>query len=229
MPDVIIQSAPADQTTAPALFLLFHGVGADAQSLVPLGEHVAARHPRSWVVSVRAPSPSDLGQGWQWFSVRGVTPENRASRVSQALPAFANAVAQWQQCSGATVANTTVLGFSQGAIMALAATQLAAPIAGRVVALSGRLSAPPTRVHAGQSIHLVHGQADAVVPEAESMLAHAQLQALGTTLDTTLDTTACPEPNSSVTLDLVPGSGHGVDAMTLAVLDRRLMPASSPT
>jgi phospholipase/carboxylesterase len=217
MQDVIIQSAPADQTTAPALVLLFHGVGANAQSLVPLGEHVATMHPGSWVVSVRAPLPSDLGPGWQWFSVRGVTSENRASRVSQALPAFANAVAQWQRRSGAKVGSTTLLGFSQGAIMALAATQLVAPIAGRVVALSGRLPSPPTRVHAGQSIHLVHGQNDAVVPAAESVQAHQQLRALRTTA------------SARLTLDLIPGQGHGVDARTLAVVDKHLNPTGHDT
>lgn len=52
------------------LVLLFHRVGASAEDLVPLGQALAARHPKARVVSVRAPDASDLGRGWQWFRCR---------------------------------------------------------------------------------------------------------------------------------------------------------------
>jgi phospholipase/carboxylesterase len=45
-----------------------------------------------------------------------------------------------------------------------------------------------------------------VVPTSESVHAHAQLQALG----------------AKVTLDLIPGLGHGIDAHMMACLHERL-------
>jgi phospholipase/carboxylesterase len=207
MNDLILQQPTTPGAASAELFLLFHGVGATADSLRGLGQHLAQDHPDAWVVSVQAPSPSDLSPGgWQWFSVRGVTSENRAARADAAMPAFVAAVSQWQAHTGMEVARTTLLGFSQGAIMALAATQLPQAPAARVVALSGRLPGPARQAPAGLRIHLIHGQQDQVVPTEGSVEAHAQLQALG----------------AQVSLDLIPGLGHGVDARVLERLRARL-------
>lgn len=202
MSDLIIQQPSG----ASALFLLFHGVGASAASLQGLGQQVARWHPEAWVVSVQAPHPSEFAGGWQWFSVHGVTPDNRAARVAAAMPAFEQAVARWQEAAGLAPAQTTLLGFSQGAIMSLAASQLAQSPAGRVVALAGRFPQPPVRAAEGTQFHLLHGQVDTVVPTQASVDAHEQLQALG----------------ARVTLDLLPGLGHGVDAAMLQRLHERL-------
>ncbi|MGQ3004456.1 MAG: hypothetical protein ACT6Q6_19280, partial [Hydrogenophaga sp.] len=83
-----------------ALILLFHGVGAQPGDLVPLGQALAKRQPAAWVVSVRSPDPADLGRGWQWFSVVGVTEDNRPARVAEAMPRFADTVRHWQRRSG---------------------------------------------------------------------------------------------------------------------------------
>jgi phospholipase/carboxylesterase len=160
-------------------------------------------------VSVQSPDPSDLGQGWQWFSVRGVTTDNRAARVATAMPRFVQTVARWQHQSGVEAPGTTLLGFSQGAIMALESTQEPQPLAGRVVAMAGRFGAPPQRAIGHARIHLLHGQADGVVPAQASIEAQAQLAAL----------------QADVTLDLFPGLGHGIDARMSARLWERLAAA----
>lgn len=206
MNDILIQQPQAANGPVAQLFLLFHGVGAQARDLQAVGERLADGHPDAWVVSVQAPYPSDLGGGWQWFSVRGVTPLNREARVAEAMPQFMRAVQGWQTRAQVDAAHTTLLGFSQGAIMSLAATQLDVPIAGRVVAMAGRFPAAPQQSPAGTRIHLLHGQADQVVPTSESVAAHAQLQALG----------------ADVTLDLIPGLAHGIDAQMMACLHERL-------
>jgi phospholipase/carboxylesterase len=189
---VIQQAAQAAQS----LILLFHGVGASADDLVPLGRFIAAALPQARVVSVSAPNPSDLGQGWQWFSVQGVTPATRPARVAQAMPAFQAAVAHEQQVAGVGAAATVLIGFSQGSIMALESTQLPAALAHRVVAIAGRLAQPPRQAPLAGSVHLLHGEQDGVIPAAEGRDAAARLRGLGAT----------------VTLDLYPGLGHGVDA-----------------
>lgn len=122
MNDLLIQQVaqPAPDTQ---LLLMFHGVGADPEGLLPLGQHMAQALPGAWVVSVRSPHPSDLGRGWQWFSVQGITEASRPARIAAAMPSFQETVQAWQRKSGVPPERTTLLGFSQGANMALAATQ----------------------------------------------------------------------------------------------------------
>jgi phospholipase/carboxylesterase len=206
MRDLIVQQPNLVEGLRATLFLLFHGVGSNAEDLRGIGDDLASRHPESWVVSVQSPGPSDLGHGWQWFSVRGVTEDNRAYRVAAAMPAFVKAIAGWQHRSGVDALHTTLVGFSQGAIMSLESTQETQPVAGRVVAMAGRFAAPPQRAPAHTRIHLLHGDADGVVPACASIEAQAQLAAL----------------HADVTLDLFPGLGHGIDGRMLKRLHERL-------
>jgi len=122
------------------LLLLFHGVGSSPEDLAPLGQALAAARPRAWVIGVRAPNRADFGSGWQWFSVQGLTESNRPERVARALPSFFERVEAWQGRTGVEPERTTLIGFSQGAIMSLESTQGAAPrVASRVAAIAGRL------------------------------------------------------------------------------------------
>ncbi|MCM2252250.1 MAG: esterase [Ramlibacter sp.] len=189
----IVVARPA----APAmLVLLFHGVGASAADLVPLARLLAAARPRAMVVSVEAPFPSGFGSGRQWFSVQGVTEANRPERIAQAMPAFIAAVSDWQKEAGADPGATTLVGFSQGAIMSLESTQVEAAPARRVVSIAGRFATPVRRAAPGVRFHLIHGDQDGVVPAAHSSQAAVQLRELG----------------AQVTIDLLPGLGHGIDA-----------------
>ena len=117
--DLVVQ-APVG--AADGLLLMFHGVGSSAEDLAPLGQVLTRHLPRHWIVSVRSPDPCDLGSGWQWFSVRGVDEANRPARVEAAMPHFVATVRRWQAKAGIDAARTALLGFSQGAIMSLAAS-----------------------------------------------------------------------------------------------------------
>jgi phospholipase/carboxylesterase len=202
---IVLQSPPQ----ARELILLFHGVGASPQDLVPLGRRLAGEFPQAAVVSVPAPDRSDLGRGLQWFSVLGVTEQNRPQRVAATLDRFVDTVRYWQQRTGVATAGTTLIGFSQGAIMALAAAVSAQPPAARVVSLSGRFSELPGAAPAGVRIHFLHGDADPVIALAGAQEGARQLQALGAT----------------VTLDVLPGLGHGVSRASEELLVQRLRQA----
>ena len=194
------------------LVLLFHGVGSSARDLAPLGEALAPHLPDAAIVSVQAPGAS--GRGWQWFSVQGVTEADRPARVAAAMPGFVQGVMRWQQACAVGPAQTTLIGFSQGAIMALESTQLDNPPAARVTGLSGRFAQPPRIAHASVRTHLMHGDADAVMPVRGAVDALAQLQSLG----------------AVATLDRFSGLGHGVDRRVIDAIVRRLgdaLPASS--
>jgi phospholipase/carboxylesterase len=189
----IVVARPA---AAKLLVLLFHGVGSSAANLVPLGDAIAQARPDAMVVSVDAPHASTLGSGREWFSVLGVTEQNRPARIAKVMPGFLQAVAHWQQAAGIAPEHTVLVGFSQGAILALESTQVEGPVAAaRVIALAGRFAEPVRRAPTGVQFHLVHGEADNVVLARFSVEAAAALQAHG----------------AQVTLDLLPGLAHGID------------------
>lgn len=192
--------------SARQLLLLFHGVGATPRDMAPLGHVLARAFPQAMVVSVPGPQASDLGGGCQWFSVQGVTEENRPERVAQAMPGFVDTVRHWQRSSGVPPEATALIGFSQGAIMALESTQLGELLAGRVVALSGRFARVPEHAPEATTLHFIHGKADPVIPYSHTVHAAERLVRLG----------------ADVTADVIPFLGHHVDAEVERLLIERL-------
>lgn len=184
---------------AHGLVLLLHGVGGSADSLAPLGRRIAQQRGDAVVACVQAPHASDDGRGFQWFSLEGVDDGNRPQRVAAAMPAFLAAVTHWQQRSSVDAARTVLVGFSQGAMMALESTQQPEPPAAEIVALAGRLSKPAERPARPVVAHLLHGEDDAVIPASHSREAAARFKQLGV----------------MSTLDVVPGVGHTLDPRLL--------------
>ncbi len=164
---------------AQQLVLLFHGAGDTPQAMRPLGERLARQFPNAFIVSVAAAEPVDSGTGYQWFLVGGLDDTNRAARVSAALPAFLRAVAHWQTVSGLGPVATALIGFSQGATMALEATRVEAACAGRVVAIAGRFAELPERAAAATTLHLFHGKHDEAVPYRHTVEAVQHVLGLG--------------------------------------------------
>ena len=202
MTDIVVQQ-PAGG--AKQLFLLHHGVGSTPQGLLPLGRRLAAEFPEALVVSVQGPEASDLGQGYQWFSVVGITEETRPERVAGAMPAFVKAVQDWQARAGVSPEATALVGFSQGAIMCLESTQQNDFLAGRVVGLSGRFAQLPLAPHAHTTLHMVHGKADTVMHYGYTVTAAEHLVSLG----------------ADVTADVIPFLAHEVnDAVVDTVIER---------
>ena len=204
MSESIIVARP--EGPAQQLMLLFHGVGANAQDLVPLGQVLAAEFPEAFIVSIAAPLPSDLGAGRQWFSVQGISEENRAERVEAALPAFAETVARWQRDAGVGTDAVALVGFSQGGIMALESTRDRPALAGRVVSIAGRFARLPETPNEATTLHMFHGKADPVIPYGFTVEAAEHLVAIG----------------ADVTADVIPGVGHQVNAEIAELLVERL-------
>ncbi len=203
MTDALIVQQPA---SAHHLVLIFHGVGASPQGLLPLADLIASADPRAWVLSVRSPHPSDLGSGWQWFSVQGVTEDNRIGRVAEAMPGFIDTVRHWQREAGLGAGETTLVGFSQGSIMALESTQQPVAVAARVISIAGRFAqAPRTAPHA-TTLHLIHGEQDAVIEPRHAIDAAERLAALG----------------APASLDLVPALGHAIDKRVADLVIERM-------
>lgn len=193
-------------TQASQLVLLFHGFGSTPSNMAGVGRQIAAIDAKAFVVSVAAPYRSDLGQGLQWISVTGLTEGNRPERVAAALPLFVETIRRWQSDANVPPEATTLIGFSQGAIMALeSAAGGGSAIAARVIAVSGRFARLPELMASGVTVHLVHGDEDTVMVPAHSIEALAHLAKAGV-------------PTS---IDVVPGLGHGIDGRVLGhILNR---------
>jgi len=202
MPDLsLIIQEPAD--AAAQLILLCHAAGADAASLLPLGERLCEAFPQATIVSLQADAPSATPQGFEWFAMAGVSDENRAARVAQALPALQTAVRDWQARSGVAAAATALIGVSQGAEMVLEASKLQPMLASRVVAMGGRFTTLPDAPPAVTTIHFLHGKLDALVPYSHSVIAAHHLRDMG----------------CDITAEVVPFVGHELhpDLIELAI------------
>ncbi len=178
------------------LFLLLHGVGASAAHMAPLAQALAAEYPQAAVLCIDAPDPFDGvpggGAGFQWFSVRGVTETNRPERVAATLPRFIAQVRDLQTRFEIDWPRTALVGFSQGAIVALEAVQAEPHLAGRVLAFSGRHASAPMHAPRDTTVHIFHGLDDRVMPHAAVVDSAERLLALG----------------GDVTADVLPGIGH---------------------
>jgi len=204
MSESIIVARPEGQ--AEQLMLLFHGVGSTALDLVPLGRVLAAEFPAAFIVSVAAPAPSEAGGGRQWFSVLGISEENRPERVEAALPVFLATVAHWQKEAGVGTDAVALIGFSQGGIMALESTRDQPAIAGRVVSIAGRFAKLPTTPNTGTTLHLFHGKLDPVIPYGFTVEAAKHLVALG----------------ADLTADVIPFVGHQINDEIATLMIERL-------
>jgi len=175
-----------------SLIVLLHGVGGTPADMAPLAALIAAHDPHARVAAPPAAVPCDRGgAGHQWFSVDGITEENRPGRIDAALPAFVATVEALQRAHGVGPEATVLAGFSQGAIMALAACKNRF-LARHVVAIAGRFAPLPDAWERRTAVSLVHGRMDRTMPVQHSERAFERLAALG----------------ADVRLDLVPRAVH---------------------
>jgi len=186
------------------LLRLVHGVGDNPVSMGEIVRHFAPLCPEALVVSIGGPNPSGQAPGRQWFSVADVTEENRQQRVDDILPLFIETVRYWQAQSGVSGAATALIGFSQGAIMALESVKAEPGLVSRVIAFNGRFAKLPEQVTTATTVHLIHGDEDRVIDLSHAVKAEEALLLAG----------------GDVTLDVIEDLGHAIDGRSMqAALD----------
>jgi phospholipase/carboxylesterase len=166
----------------PPLLLLLHGVGSNERDLLSFADVL---DPRLLVLSLRAPLVRGP-ESFAWFTVEflptgfKIDPEQlRASR--DAIVRFLGEAVEAYDVNPERV---YLLGFSQGAIMALTtALSTPAPIAG-IVPLSGRIPPEvlpwmaPKEQLAGLPVLMIHGTRDAVIGVSHARQAYDILREL---------------------------------------------------
>jgi phospholipase/carboxylesterase len=200
--DLVLQR-PAN---AAQLILLFHGMGGNPIGMRSLGKRLGAVFAQAAIISVAAPHPSAEPRRFEWFSTADITDELRVQRVAQAMPQFEARVAHWQQATGLGHEATALVGFSQGATMALEASKRSEPLAGRVLSIAGRYAALPEAAPSATTLHFFHGKEDALVPYGHTVVAAHRLRDLG----------------ADITAEVLPFIGHEVHSELVKALLERL-------
>jgi phospholipase/carboxylesterase len=195
-----------EPTVPNRLVLLFHGVGGTPENMLPLARRLAAALPGAAVISVPSPDRCDMGAGYQWFSVRGVTEDNRRERVMLAMNGYVATIREMQRIHRCTPDQTVLVGFSQGGIMALESSLRPDAPANHVVSIAGRFVQLPQAAPTSAVFHLLHGARDGVIDASHSAAAARQLGHLGAVVD----------------FDLIPDHGHGINKELIDTLVRRI-------
>jgi len=187
------------------LVILLHGYAADGNDLLGLAPHWARRLPDAEFLSPHAPFPCEVAPfGRQWFGFEGRSADMILAETQTAaaiLDAFIDAELARRDLAEDALA---LVGFSQGAMMALHVAPRRARAVAAVVGYSGMLIAPQllaAEIKSKPPVLLVHGTVDPVVPYASLATAKAVLEAAGV----------------SVTTETRPGLAHAIDDEGLAL------------
>jgi phospholipase/carboxylesterase len=185
-----------------ALVVLLHGLGADAESFHDVARALAPTLPKAEFLTLEAFHPFDQGgPGRQWFSIRGVTEDNRPARVREA----GSEVSRWidLELDKRTLAHdrVVVVGFSQGAIVAAWLAVHRSPRPSGVIMFSGRVADDDVPVAGSNStpVLLAHGAEDPIIPISLVDPSARILEAWG----------------AKVTKRIYPGLGHQIDPREL--------------
>lgn len=197
--------APKSGTAAKQLVIFLHGYGASGADLIAIGHEWAPYLPDAAFVSPNAPEVCEaFSAGYQWFSIRAIDPqaferEKQAARAMPPLNAFIDAqIKKW----GVAEANVAVVGFSQGAMMAMYTMPRRQTACAGVIGYSGMLieaEALKAPEIVKMPILAIHGSADEVVPPSMLSTIGSGFEAAGFNVETIMR----------------PGLGHGIDGFGL--------------
>lgn len=199
------KTLPAPSGSANHLVIMLHGYGANAQDLLSLAPTIQKQFPD---IAVSAPNaPHALGMmadGYKWFDVEDRTPTVMQAGVASNADAVNAYIDQQMAHYGLDEANTMLLGFSQGTMLALhVGLRRQNQLAG-ILGFSGMLLETPTQfpnqIASRPPVLLIHGQADEVIAWQATMAAADVLDM----------------NNIPVNTVVVPDVPHGIDPMGFA-------------
>lgn len=176
------QYGPASGDKPDSLVLLLHGVGADGFDLIDLAPVWAEALPNTLFIAPHAPFPFQGAPfGRQWFDIMDRTPARLEAGLRHAVGILGDFTQAQLAELGLGGDRLALMGFSQGAMVALfAGLRGAVPAPACILAYSGALLGSDSfaaEVSAHPPVLLVHGEADEVVPAMASRQAARLLQA----------------------------------------------------
>lgn len=190
---------PLSGGRAKKLVVFLHGLGADGEDLISLGQVFGQVLPDAQFVSPNAPEPCDMAPfGHQWFSLQDRGYAAMLAGVEAAAPILNHFLDRQLEILGLTDEDMALIGFSQGTMMALYTALRRPECCAAVVGYSGALIAPETlgaEIASRPPVCLIHGDADPVVTFEAMGAAEAGLKAAGVSVESHARS----------------GLGHGID------------------
>ncbi len=196
---------PPQSGAAKQLVVFLHGYGDSAEGILTLGEEWGDALPDAAFAAPNAPAVCEaFAGGYQWFSIRAIERERLEREapmveVSAILNEYLDAeLARW----GLTDKQLVVVGFSQGAMMAMYAMPRRQQACAGVIGYSGMLLDAAGLTAAGiqkMPVLAIHGDSDEVVPPQCLSEVEAGFTAAGFDVETIVR----------------PHLGHGIDPFGL--------------
>jgi phospholipase/carboxylesterase len=174
-----LELPPISETAPRRLMVFLHGRGSSPEAFAPVAIAWQLKFPGATAVLLQG--LRRFGALADWFD-----PAGGDVAVGCATAVVAERIAGLQHTLGLAAEGTVVVGFGQGATLALELARLPASPASIAVAYAGRLASPiRDGEHVDATVHLIHGEFDSVVPAVHAVRAWRGLKAIHA--DTTLD------------------------------------------
>jgi len=175
---------PAASGKAKSVVVLLHGYGANGADLFGLADPLAPHLPDCVFLAPDAPEPAQGGYGLQWFPIPwldGSTELAATQGLARATDDLNGYLDSALAAEGLDDSALALLGFSQGAMMAMHVGPRRTTAMAGVVAISGRLLAPEKigDITTKPPVLLIHGDDDQVVPFGNMANAGQVLTAAG--------------------------------------------------
>lgn len=184
-----------------SLVIFLHGYGANGNDLLGLADQLSEHLPDTVFLAPDAPETCSVNPGgFQWFPIPwidGSTEEESERGLLRATDDLRMFIKQSMEEEGLSEAETILIGFSQGTMMALhVGPRMADSILG-IIGFSGRILNPESLLEDCKSkppTLLIHGDQDDVVPFSSLSTAESTLQECGFEVET----------------HVMEGTGHGI-------------------
>ena len=184
-----------------SLVIFLHGYGANGNDLLGLADQLSEHLPDTVFLAPDAPETCSVNPGgFQWFPIPwidGSTEEESERGLLRATDDLRMFIKQSMEEEGLSEAETILIGFSQGTMMALhVGPRMVDSILG-IIGFSGRILNPESLLEDCKSkppTLLIHGDQDDVVPFSSLSIAESTLQECGFEVET----------------HVMEGTGHGI-------------------
>ena len=168
------------------LVIMLHGVGSNSSDLIGLVDYLNLNQHTTYL-SPNAPHEYDMApSGYQWFSLRDISEEAMYLAMKKEAKLLDDYIDNKLNEYNLKPENLIVLGFSQGAMIALHVFPRRNKPINSIIAISGALINPTilaSEIISKPDVLLIHGNLDQVVPFAAFDGSRKHLAAVGINCD----------------------------------------------
>lgn len=203
---VWLELPPISPSAPRRLMVFLHGAGSTPEAFAPVAIAWQLKFPGATAALLQGLRCGARGGDWFDGSPRDGGPRHR---VGAAAADVAERIVALQRATAHGGTDTVLVGFGQGATVALELARARPHLAAVVVAYAGRLARPFVEGDhvGGTTVHLIHGEFDSVVPAVHGTRAFRALRAVG----------------ADVTLDVVEDEAHAIGQAMVNLGTTRVM------